>query len=299
MEEEIRELRRRKEQLEIALSEERELSEVRRKLLEENIKEIEKLYESLREKLEELKLKDEKIREVEEKLEKANKLSLLGEMAGSIAHQVKNPLISIQGFAKRIENADDIKKVKSYARIIVSEAQKLTQTLTRLLEFSRMDQPIMEKTDLNELIRETLVFLEHHLTRFKNVELRLELADPLPPIQVDKVHIQQVLANLLMNAAQAMPEGGPIIIATGQEENTVFFAVIDSGHGIPETIKDKIFNPFFTTKEKNQGTGLGLSISKRLVEANRGIITFQSQEGRGTTFFVRFPLDQKLNSIPS
>jgi signal transduction histidine kinase len=96
-----------------------------------------------------------------------------------------------------------------------------------------------------------------------------------------------------------MPNGGPITVKTGKENNRVFFAVKDEGQGIPEKIKDRIFEPFFTTKEKGDGTGLGLSICKRLVEANGGTITFFSEEGKGTTFFVHFPIGQKGNSIPS
>lgn len=296
---EVEELARKKRELEVALSEEKELSEVRSKLLEKSLKELEDVYVALREKLEELKLRDLKIREVEERLEKANKLSLLGEIAGAIAHQIKNPLISIYGFAKRVADADDIGKAKSYAKIIMNDAQKLTEVLERLLQFSRMDKPFVESVNLNTLISETLAFLEHHLTRFKGVELVVDLVDNLPEVHIDKVHVQQVLANLLMNAAQAMPDGGPIIIKTGTDGKSVFFSVTDSGQGIPDALKGKIFEPFFTTKARTEGTGLGLSICKRLVEANGGFITFESEEGKGTTFIVSFPLNQKSNSIPS
>ncbi|MCX7857301.1 MAG: ATP-binding protein [Deltaproteobacteria bacterium] len=290
---------RKKTELEIALSEEKELSEVRRRLLERNLKELEDLYAALREKLQELKIKDEKIREIEVRLERANKLSLLGEISSAIAHQIKNPLVSILGFAKRITTSDDVEKVKSYAKIIVNDAEKLTEVLQRLLEFSRMDQPKKEKVELNEAIKDTLAFLEHHLTRFKNVNLIVELEEGLPPVELDKIHLQQVLANLLINAAQAMPQGGPIKIRTGFDRDKVFFSVTDKGHGISDDIREKIFEPFFTTKKKGEGTGLGLSICKRLVEANGGTITFTSQKGEGTTFFVYFPLNQKSTVIPS
>lgn len=289
MTESLDELAKKKRELELALSEERELSEVRRKLLERYIGEVEELYKALRQKIEELRSKDLRIREAEEHLEKANKLSLLGEISGAIAHQIKNPLISIQGFAKRILETEDLNKIKSYASMIMKDAEKLSVILAKLLEFSRMDEPKREPTDLNTLIVDALDFLEHHLTRFKHVDLKLDLKGGLPKVSVDKIHIQQVLANLLMNAAQAMPDGGPIIIKTGEDEKGVFFSVVDKGHGIPEGIKDRIFEPFFTTKSKGDGTGLGLSICKRLVEANGGIITFDSEEGKGTAFHVYFP----------
>lgn len=293
------ELTRKKRELEIALLEERELSEVRRRLLERYIGEVEELYRALRQKVEELKSKDLRIREAEEQLERANKLSLLGEIAGAIAHQIKNPLISIQGFAKRILENEDLQRIKSYANMIMRDAEKLSLTLTKLLEFSRMDEPKREPIDLNTVILDALDFLEHHLTRFKHIDLKLELRSDLPKVSADKIHIQQVLANLLVNAAQAMPHGGPITIETGQNENGVFFSVRDKGHGIPKEISDRIFEPFFTTKNKDEGTGLGLSICKRLVEANGGRIYFESEEGVGTTFYVYFPPHQNLISIPS
>ena len=299
MEKNLSELMREKLQLELALSEERELSEVRKKLLEKNLKEMEELYESLIQKMKELKAKDQKIRKITEELEKANKLSLLGEISQAIAHQIKNPLISIQGFAQRILNLEGGEKIKTYARIIMDEAQNLAEVLKKLLEFSRTNEPKKHLENLNGIILDTLAFFEHHLTRFKGIELRLDLTEDIPPVEVDKIHIQQVLANLLINAAQAMPNGGPITVKTGKENNRVFFAVKDEGQGIPEKIKDRIFEPFFTTKEKGDGTGLGLSICKRLVEANGGTITFFSEEGKGTTFFVHFPIGQKGNSIPS
>ncbi|MCS7281575.1 MAG: ATP-binding protein [Desulfobacterota bacterium] len=299
MEDEIRELVKNKERLELVISEEKELSEVRRKLLEKSLKEMEELYASLKEKLEDLKQKDLKIREIAEKLERANKLSLMGEITGAIAHQIKNPLIAIQGFAKRIQDTENLDKIKSYAKIILESAEKLTEVLSRLLEFSRMENPKKEWININRLILDTLGFFEHHLTRFKKIELNLELAENLPDLHVDKIHIQQVLANLLVNAAQAMPDGGPIVIKTGKDDEGVYFAVIDRGKGIPEEVRDKLFEPFYTTKPKNEGTGLGLAICKRLVEANGGRISFETEEGRGTKFFVHFPVGQNSNSIPS
>lgn len=277
-------------ELELALEEERSLSQTRNKLLEANIKELNEVYEALREKLNELRRRNEKIRVFEEKLVKANKLSALGELASSIAHEIKNPLISIQGFARRIGTTEDRDKLEKYAKFIEQEADRLSQVLTKLLGFSRMDEPKKDLLDMNEIVDDTVMFMEHHLTRFKNVELSIEKNSSLPMVSVDKIHVQQTMVNIILNAAQAMPEGGQIRIRTGANDQYVFIAISDTGMGIKEEDLEKIFEPFFTTKEKEQGTGLGLSLCKRLIEANAGKIEVDSKVGEGTTFTIMIPI---------
>jgi signal transduction histidine kinase len=277
-------------ELELALEEERSLSQARNKLLEANIKELNEVYDALKEKLNELRRRNEKIRIFEEKLVKANKLSTLGELASSIAHEIKNPLISIQGFARRIGTTGDRDKLEKYAKFIEQEADRLTQVLTRLLGFSRMDEPKKDLLDMNVIVDDTVMFMEHHLTRFKNVELVIQKEPDLPMIQVDKIHVQQAMVNIIMNAAQAMPEGGKILIRTGKKDMNVFISITDTGVGIKEEDLDRIFEPFFTTKEKEQGTGLGLSLCKRLIEANAGTIEVESKAGEGTTFTIMIPI---------
>ena len=277
-------------ELELALEEEKSLSQTRDKLLEANIKELNEVYEALREKLNELRRRNEKIRIFEEKLVKANKLSALGELASSIAHEIKNPLISIQGFARRIGTTEDRDKLEKYAKFIEQEADRLSQVLTKLLGFSRMDEPKKDLLDMNEIVDDTVMFMEHHLTRFKNVELSIEKNSNLPMVYVDKIHVQQTMVNIILNAAQAMPEGGQIRIRTGANDQYVFIAISDTGMGIKEEDLEKIFEPFFTTKEKEQGTGLGLSLCKRLIEANAGKIEVDSKVGKGTTFTIMIPI---------
>ncbi len=237
--------------------------------------------------------RDERIKGFEAQLVRANKLSALGELAGSIAHEIKNPLISIQGFAKRISKADDIEKARRYSSFIDQEAGRLTNVLLKLLDFSRMDEPKMEETELGALVDDTLLFMEHHLTRFKNV--RVDIVRSTLPVKVviDKIHIQQALVNLISNAAQAMPHGGMIRITTGIEDTFGFIEVLDEGTGMDEDTIGKIFDPFFTTKPKGEGTGLGLSLSKRLLEANGGSITVKTKAGEGNTFRLLIPLITK------
>ena len=277
-------------ELEITLEEERSLSKARNTLLEANIKELDDIYVVLNDKLKSLRAKDERINSFQAELVRANKLSSLGELAGSIAHEIKNPLISIQGFAKRIGKTKDPDKIENYAKLIDKEAGRLTNVLMKLLDFSRMDEPKKERIELGEVVDDTVLFMEHHLTRFKNVAINVERDKRPAHVVIDKIHVQQVLVNLMNNAAQAMPQGGTIHIKSGAEKGYGFITITDEGEGIADEILEKIFEPFFTTKPKGEGTGLGLSLSKRLVEANNGRIEVTTQKDEGSTFTLLFPL---------
>ncbi|OPY71706.1 MAG: Sensor protein ZraS [Syntrophorhabdus sp. PtaU1.Bin058] len=286
----IKLLEREKRELEVALEEARSLSLARNKLLAANIRELSDIYDVLKTKLQDLRQRDERIKSFEEELMRANKLAALGELAGSIAHEIKNPLISIQGFAGRILKTGDKERIEKYARLIEKEAERLSTVLIKLLEYSRMDTPRKERVGVDGIIDDTVLFMEHHLTRFKNIEVSVEKGKDIPPVMVDKIHVQQALVNIIINAAQSMPNGGTVHIRSGVEGNNAYISVTDSGGGIePENIA-KIFEPFFTTKPKGEGTGLGLSICKRLMKANDGDISVESVPGQGSTFKLLMPL---------
>jgi signal transduction histidine kinase len=275
---------------EIDLEAARGLATQRERLLLENLKELNRAHGELGQKVRELKERDERIRGFDEVMTRANRLSSLGELAASIAHEIKNPLISIEGFAKRIEHGSDPEKIREYAGFIERESERLSAVLVRLLDFARLSEPEEEHLDINGLVDDTILFTEHHLTQFRKVRLTVEKEHDLPPVFADRVQIQQALINIIMNAAQAMPAGGPITIQTGKgEEDFVWVAVSDKGSGIEEAHLEKIFEPFFTTRAKGEGTGLGLSLTRKLVEANRGTIEVESTKGKGSTFRLRFP----------
>jgi signal transduction histidine kinase len=276
---------------EVQLEDAKGLASAKEKLLLANVKELNEVYGTLREKIREIEERDARIRSLDEVLTRANRLSALGELAASIAHEIKNPLISIQGFAKRIEGASDPEKIRDYAGFIEKESQRLSAVLVRLLDFSHMSAPEKERLDLNGIVDDTVLFTEHHLTRFKHIDLALEKEESLPPVYADKIHLQQALLNIMMNAAQAMPEGGPLIIRTGvKAPDYVWLSVTDRGTGIEPENLERIFDPFFTTKERGDGTGLGLSLTKKLVEANKGRIEVESVKGQGSTFRILLPL---------
>lgn len=276
---------------EIQLEDAKGLASAREKLLLANLQELNDVYGALKEKIQEIRERDARIRSFDEVLTRANRLSSLGELAASIAHEIKNPLISIQGFARRIANSVDPEKIQEYAGYIEKESERLSTVLIRLLDFSRMSEPEREYFDMNGMVEDTILFTEHHLTRFKNIDLTVEKGERLPRVYADKIHLQQALLNIMMNAAQAMPEGGPLIIRTGTTPpDYIWVSVTDRGTGITPENLEKIFDPFFTTKEKAGGTGLGLSLTRKLVEANKGRVEVESVVGVGSTFRIVLPL---------
>jgi signal transduction histidine kinase len=296
MADEVESLQKRLRELETELEETRSLSQARSKLLEANVKELNEVYTVLNEKIKEIRRKEARIRSFDDELIKANKLSALGEMASSIAHEIKNPLIAIQGFAKRIEKTTDPVSIGDHAKLIDTEAARLSAVLAKLLDFSRMNGPKTESVNANEVIDDTILFMEHHLTRFKQVTLKLDKGTNLPAVVIDRIHIQQALVNIIMNAAQAMPQGGLITIRTASGDGKVSISVSDQGTGIREEDLDKIFEPFYSTKVKGEGTGLGLSLTRRLVEANNGRIEVKSSPGTGSTFTLFLPADTAVKA---
>lgn len=281
---------KRLKQCEVELEDAKNLSSAREKLLLANLRELKEVHHILSDKIEQIRERDARIRSLDEILTRANRLSSLGELAASIAHEIKNPLVSIEGFAKRIVRVKDSEKIHQYAQFIEREAERLSKVLARLLDFSRMSEPLKEPLDLNETVDDTVLFLEHHLTRFRNVNLAVKKAKRLPQVRADKIHVQQALINIVMNAAQAMSEGGPLVIETGSDrKGFAWIAVTDKGPGIEPDALNRIFEPFFTTKPKGQGTGLGLPLSRRLIEANDGKVEVYSTLGEGTTFRLLLP----------
>jgi signal transduction histidine kinase len=146
--------------------------------------------------------------------------------------------------------------------------------------------------NLNELLRDGLLLMEHQLSSWSHITIDTDFANDLPPLTCDRNQITQVLINLLTNARDAMPDGGVITLTTRFDAaaQALVLRVADTGEGIPEAIRSKIFDPFFTTKPIGKGTGLGLSIVSGIIRANGGSISLDSQEGRGTSFTLQFPV---------
>jgi len=251
------------------------------------------LYESL-----ERALHD--VRATQDRLVQSEKLMALGEMAAKIAHEIKNPLTVIGGFARRIARpaagggAPDLHSTSRSAQIILKEVQRLERIVQQTLYFSREVVPALRSVDLNSEVRDVLAMFREELeeTRIATVA---DLSPEIPVISVDPDQLRQVLWNLVSNAIQAMGGSGVLTVATRPartpEGAGVVFQVSDTGGGIPHDVVHNIFNPFFTTKAK--GTGLGLPIVHAIVEKHGGTIHLDNREGQGVTFSVFLPVFPK------
>lgn len=224
------------------------------------------------------------IRSFEESANRVKTMEALGEIAASMAHEIKNPLTSIRGNTQYL---DFMLKEEglSYDEvdIILHETDRLTTMLNRFLTFARPKLPELEKVDLNKIMEYVTVLVDRD--KPDNVTIKKNF-DKIPPVMADKEMFESVFLNLLLNAVQAMPEGGTVVMKThyDKKRNMVCATVRDNGSGIPPDISEKIFDPFFTTKDT--GTGMGLPIASRIIEMHRGIIEVESIEGEMTEFRI-------------
>ncbi|MCI0812402.1 MAG: response regulator [Chloroflexi bacterium] len=246
---------------------------------------------------------------LEEQLLQAQKLESIGQLAGGIAHDFNNLMTPIIGYAQMgLTTLPEEYRERVYLEEILKAADRATNLIQQLLAFSRRQVVELQVIDLNSL----LVNIDMMLQRLigEDVELVILPSENLGAVKVDPTQIEQVVVNLAVNARDAMPEGGTLIVETsniefGEEELKnhpdmaagpyVMFAVSDTGHGMSEEVKAHLFEPFYTTKEKGKGTGLGLSTCYGIIAQNKGYIWVYSEIGSGTTFKIYLP---SLDVIP-
>ena len=256
--------------------------------------EILQLNASLEQRVEE---RTHELREIQEKLIRQEKLAVLGQMAGSVGHELRTPLSIINNaiYFLRMAQPEADETIREYLGIIDTEAHNADKIISELLDFSRIKSVDVEPVAVSDLIQRTL-------ERFpvpENVQVTLNLPENLPTVCIDPRQMIQVLGNLMLNACQAMVSassttGSELVISakpsTVDGQSSVVIAVKDTGSGItPENMK-KLFEPLFTTKTK--GIGLGLAVSQKLVEANGGRIEVESESGKGSTFTLWLPVKQ-------
>ena len=266
-------------------------------LLTVRLRKVQQEYEQLTETLESrIEERTNEIASMHIQLLHAEKLASLGELVAGIAHEVNNPLSGILMFATLLANNKHLPAdVRSDAQTIVAEARRCAGIVKRLLEFSRKSIPHKELISLVEIMDNSLVLVEHQAA-LTNIEIIRCYEPDLPEILVDPNQIEQVFVNMVVNACQAMSEGGRLTVSLGSDYpgNLVRATIADSGHGIGPQDLLKIFDPFFTTKHESAaglaGTGLGLSVSYGIIENHGGRITVDSELGRGTSFTVELPL---------
>ncbi len=227
---------------------------------------------------------------LEEQLRHADRLATIGQLAAGVAHELNEPLAAILGFAQLSLEVEGVpSEVREDLERMVKSALHAREIIKKLMLFSRQTPPRTEEVDVNRLVSEGLYVIESRCAK-QGIEMRRELEPELPSLLVDPGQIQQVLVNLVVNAVQAMPDGGTLSIRTFRDGDGVCLEVEDTGMGIDETIRDRIFLPFFTTKDVDQGTGLGLAVVHGIVTAHRGTIEVESEPGRGSRFRVRLPV---------
>jgi len=220
------------------------------------------------------------------------KLSALSQLALGAAHEINNPLLGITSYIELlIEEETDVER-KTQAKQVLDSAYRISETVRGLLNFARPSPPKFTKVSLNKLITETLSFL-HHQPLFRKIKIVKNLSEGVPQITADVNQLRQVFINILLNAAQAMPDGGDLIITTGKVkfEGRVEIAIGDTGIGIPAEMINKVFDPFYTSK-KGHGTGLGLSISYSYIKSHNGDIRITSVVQKGTTVTIVLPIRQ-------
>ena len=225
-------------------------------------------------------------------MERADRLASVGEMAAGIAHEVKNPLAGISGAITIL--SDDFPEDDPRRQIIhevLEQIKRLDKTVNDLLYFGRPGKPELAWADMNALVKTTLFFISQH-PEAKNIHRIKELTRDLPAVWIDEKQIQQVLFNIILNAIQAMKDGGTLVIETDtlekDDKTFVRVRVVDTGPGISVEEQDRIFVPFHTTK--TQGTGLGLPICRQLIEQHGGEITIESKAADGTSVIILLPV---------
>jgi len=252
-----------------------------------------RLFESLKEKNTDLDHAYRQLKESRNKLIQAERLSALGQLAAHVAHEIRNPLVSIGGFARSLSretSPEDPRKEK--IEIILEEAIRLERYLKDTLTLMRHNNPVFRPADPNGLIQESLKMIEGESEAAK-VGVKLELLANPPFVELDPEQIRQVLLNLFRNALEAMTGGGTLTVGSRLEHELFIIDIADTGVGIEDKHLENLFTAFFTTK--STGSGLGLSISSQIVRNHGGTIVLSSRRGEGTVFHIKLPVTQAVN----
>ncbi|WP_281175736.1 ATP-binding protein [Alkalihalobacterium bogoriense] len=222
---------------------------------------------------------------IEEMIKQSEKLSLAGQLAASVAHEIRNPLTGIKGFIQLLKASAT--ENHSYYDIIMSEVEKIREIVNEFLYLAKPEIPVVTQYNLVSLLHEVIVLLQAQATA-QRITIRTTYSPNLPSVLCESNQIKQVLMNIIKNAIEVMTEGGQIQIHVGQENEMVKATVSDEGRGIPKERLERLGEPFYTTKEK--GTGLGLMVAKKIIQEHRGELLFESVINRGTKVTMLLPI---------
>ncbi len=254
----------------------------------------------LKEAQEKILRESEKKLELERSLRQSEKLATIGQLASGLAHEIGTPLNIISGRAELMKRKlDDKEGTEKNLDVILHQTERITKIIQQLLGFVRKKRPEQKSLDVRALLGTTLDFLDHQIQKQK-VRVLKTIEGDLPPVTGDPDQLQQVFLNLFLNAIQSMPQGGELrlqvtpqwISKEGLEEGQrhyVKICVEDTGEGMGKEVIENIFNPFFSTKEREKGTGLGLTVSRGIIQDHEGWIDVESELGKGSVFKVYLP----------
>ncbi len=230
-----------------------------------------------------------------EQLQHAERLATIGQLAAGVAHELNQPLTGVLGFAELLKELDGMPRQAFHdIERIESASLHAREIVQKLLIFARQVPTRNAKVNVNTVIRDVISFFKGRLLN-ESIEVKTELSPELPSITADQTQVRQIIVNLFVNAAHAMPQGGNLTIKTVSDRKTVRMEISDTGMGMTDEVKEKAYLPFFTTKDVNQGTGLGLSVVHGIIKAHHGRIQLKSGPGEGTTFTIDLPIEQQAD----
>lgn len=224
-----------------------------------------------------------------ENVKRAERIYGLAQLSAGLAHEIRTPLASLEGAAALVQReTQSQERRREFLDIIQKESRRLNRLLTSFLEFARPRHPDLQKVELGDVL-DSIITLVRHAGDANRIKVRKQIERGLPMLECDPEQLRQVLLNLVMNANQAMPHGGTVLLAAQRDGTNINIDVHDEGGGIDEQNLDRIFDPFFTTKEN--GTGLWLSVAHQIVSQHRGTLTITRNSSQGVTIRVSLPLE--------
>lgn len=251
--------------------------------------EIGLLADSFNEMSRKMALDIEQLQTLNEQLARAERLAAMGTLAAGVAHEVNNPLASISSLVQMMKASATDDDDRQKLDIISQQIQRITRVTKDLTDFSRVRPAARSMVKINEVV-ESAIRLASFDSGFNQLEITREYANDLPEVLADADQLQQVFLNLLLNARDAMPDGGKLVITTSQSDSEISVSIEDTGTGIDEAVRKQLFDPFFTTKAAGKGTGLGLAVCYGIVTAHNGRIETSSNASFGAVFTVAIPV---------
>jgi PAS domain S-box-containing protein len=232
-------------------------------------------------------------KKLERQIRNAEKLASIGQLAAGVAHEINNPLGGILNCLYNLRKGTlSPARQEEYWASMEHGVRRVQKIVRQLLDFSQQHEPAFSPADINRIVDQVLG-LTTHLFAPNRIHLETFLGNGLPNVMIDRHMIEQVLMNLILNAVQAMKNGGVLTIRTSVAEGTCRVEVTDTGSGIPASVLPRVFDPFFTTKGEGEGTGLGLSVNLGIMERHGGKILVESEVGKGTTFTLCLPVSRE------